>query len=55
MLASRRSGVCGGFAIAIPVKCKSCGRKVRMPDSAAGKKIRCPMCKEVIQVPDKKK
>jgi ribosomal protein S27E len=41
--------------MAIPVECKSCGHKARVPDNAAGKKIRCPKCNNVIQVPDKKK
>jgi len=41
-----------GLAMAIPIECKSCGKKARVPDNAAGKKIRCPKCNSVIQVPD---
>lgn len=31
--------------------CQECGRPVRVPDALAGKKGRCPHCKQVIQVP----
>jgi hypothetical protein len=41
--------------MAIAVKCKFCGQKLRLPDNAAGKKIRCPKCNRVIEVPSKKK
>ncbi len=35
----------------IQVACASCAGKFRVPDNVAGKKIRCPKCKEVIQIP----
>lgn len=35
----------------IQVSCSACAGKYRVPDNVAGKKIRCPKCKEVIQVP----
>jgi hypothetical protein len=41
--------------MAIAVECKFCGHKLRVPDNAAGKKIRCPKCNRVIEVPAKKK
>lgn len=35
----------------IEVFCQSCQRKMRVPDTAAGKRIRCPKCQGVISVP----
>jgi predicted Zn finger-like uncharacterized protein len=35
----------------IQVACTSCAGRFRVPDNVAGKKIRCPKCKEVITVP----
>jgi predicted Zn finger-like uncharacterized protein len=35
----------------IQVACTSCAGRFRVPDNVAGKKIRCPKCKEVINVP----
>jgi predicted Zn finger-like uncharacterized protein len=35
----------------LEVSCPSCSGHFRVPDSAAGKKIRCPKCKGAIEVP----
>jgi predicted Zn finger-like uncharacterized protein len=35
----------------LEVGCPSCDAKFRVPESAAGKKIRCPKCKGAIEVP----
>src|SRR5688500_12017991 len=35
----------------IEVSCRSCAGQFRVPDTAAGKKIRCPKCKGAIDVP----
>jgi hypothetical protein len=35
----------------IEVSCASCSGQFRLPDSAAGKKIRCPKCRATIEVP----
>ncbi len=35
----------------IEVKCPSCQRKFRVPDKAAGKRIKCPKCTGAISVP----
>jgi predicted Zn finger-like uncharacterized protein len=35
----------------LEISCPSCSAKFRVPDSAAGKKIRCPKCKGAIDVP----
>src|SRR5262245_29111942 len=35
----------------IEVTCQSCSGQFRLPDSAAGKKIRCPKCKRPLEVP----
>jgi ribosomal protein S27E len=35
----------------IDVHCTSCGNKLRLPDTAAGKKIKCPTCAAVLSVP----
>ena len=36
----------------ISVACAGCEKKLKVPDTAAGKKIRCPACKAVIAVPE---
>jgi TM2 domain-containing membrane protein YozV len=36
----------------IEVTCGSCSRRLRVPDKTAGKKVKCPKCQGVIQVPD---
>jgi uncharacterized membrane protein YhiD involved in acid resistance len=35
----------------IPVKCSQCGTGLRAPDTALGKKIKCPRCAAVVPVP----
>jgi len=35
----------------IEVFCESCQKKLRVPDTAAGKRIKCPKCQGVINVP----
>lgn len=35
----------------LEIDCPACLRKFRVPDSAAGKKIRCPKCQGAIEVP----
>jgi LSD1 subclass zinc finger protein len=35
----------------ISVTCSKCEKKLKVPDAAAGKKIRCPSCKTVVMVP----
>lgn len=35
----------------IEVKCASCQKRLRVPDKAAGKKIKCPGCESIIVVP----
>ncbi len=35
----------------IEVSCPSCSHRLRAPDTAAGKRVKCPKCKSVIQVP----
>jgi len=35
----------------IEVTCSSCQKRLRVPDHAAGKKIRCPKCRGVLNVP----
>jgi phage FluMu protein Com len=35
----------------ISITCTGCDKKLKVPDAAAGKKIRCPACKAVIAVP----
>jgi hypothetical protein len=37
----------------IPVKCPSCGRKGKVPESSLGKNARCPACKTIFSVPTK--
>ena len=36
----------------ISFDCPSCGKKTKAPDEMAGKRARCPLCKEIIQVPE---
>ncbi len=36
----------------ISVKCKTCGKKLKAPDSAAGKKAKCPGCGKVVKIPE---
>jgi predicted RNA-binding Zn-ribbon protein involved in translation (DUF1610 family) len=35
----------------IPFSCIHCGKKLKAPDDAAGKKVRCPACLTVMAVP----
>jgi hypothetical protein len=35
----------------VEVSCTACGGRFRVPDSAAGKRIKCPKCKAPIEVP----
>ncbi len=35
----------------IPIDCPHCDARIRASDAAAGKKIRCPKCQEVLMVP----
>lgn len=35
----------------ISFQCSHCGRTLRAPDDAAGKKVRCPKCQEVTRIP----
>ena len=35
----------------ISMRCPECGRKLTAPDSAAGKRARCPHCKTVVTLP----
>src|SRR5439155_27210232 len=35
----------------ISIKCPECGRKLNAPDSAAGRRARCPQCKAVVTLP----
>lgn len=36
----------------ISITCSGCDKKLKVPETAMGKKIRCPACKNVIDVPD---
>ncbi len=38
--------------MSISFDCPACGKKTKAPDEMAGKRARCPLCKEVIQVPE---
>ncbi|MEQ9379801.1 MAG: hypothetical protein RJP95_02980, partial [Pirellulales bacterium] len=38
--------------MAIRITCESCGRTLQAKDTAAGKKVKCPGCESVIQVPE---
>lgn len=35
----------------ISVKCPHCGKRLKAPDSAAGKKAKCPGCGKAVQLP----
>jgi LSD1 subclass zinc finger protein len=35
----------------IDVNCVSCQRKLRVPDTAAGRSIKCPLCQAVMKLP----
>jgi DNA-directed RNA polymerase subunit M/transcription elongation factor TFIIS len=37
--------------MAIPVVCPVCTARLKVPDSAAGKRLQCPKCEESIPVP----
>jgi predicted Zn finger-like uncharacterized protein len=34
------------------ITCDGCGAKIRVPDSAAGKRAKCPKCATIVNVPD---
>jgi predicted Zn finger-like uncharacterized protein len=36
----------------ISVTCRGCEKRYRVQDDLAGRKIRCPKCREVIVVPE---
>ena len=38
--------------MAIEFKCRSCQKKLRVPDEFAGRKAKCPNCQTILQVPD---
>jgi predicted RNA-binding Zn-ribbon protein involved in translation (DUF1610 family) len=40
--------------VAISCTCPSCGKKLKAPDSAAGKKAKCPQCGNPVQIPAEK-
>ena len=35
----------------ISMRCPQCGKKLNAPDSAAGKRARCPQCKTIVTLP----
>src|SRR5690349_19559292 len=37
--------------MSISVPCPGCGRKLKAPDAAAGKRARCPDCQTVVTLP----
>jgi hypothetical protein len=37
--------------MAISMRCPECGRKLNAPDTAAGKRARCPHCKAIVTLP----
>jgi phage FluMu protein Com len=37
--------------MAISIRCPQCGRKLNAPDTAAGKRARCPDCKAIVTLP----
>jgi phage FluMu protein Com len=37
--------------MAISIHCPQCGKKLNAPDSAAGKRARCPQCKTIVTLP----
>src|SRR4051794_32399256 len=36
----------------ISVVCSGCAKKLKAPDAAAGKKVRCPACNTVVLIPE---
>lgn len=38
--------------MAISVKCRSCGKKLKAPESAAGKRAKCPSCGKAVKIPE---
>lgn len=40
-----------GSIVPIPVQCPGCGAKLRAPDAAVGKSLKCPACAAVVPVP----
>ena len=38
----------------ISVNCPHCGKRLKAPDSAAGKRAKCPGCGKAVQLPDEK-
>lgn len=38
--------------MAIAGKCPSCGKKIKAPDSAAGRRAKCPQCGKTIKIPE---
>lgn len=38
--------------MSISVNCQECGRRLKAPDSAAGKRAKCPTCGAVVVVPE---
>src|SRR6185295_7265693 len=38
-------------SVPIQVKCPACGKGLKAPDAAAGKKAKCPACGGMMQVP----
>lgn len=38
--------------MAIQVTCTSCGKKLQVQDSAAGKRAKCPHCSAIVQIPE---
>ena len=41
-----------GFNMSIPVACPSCGKGLKAPDSAAGKRAKCPACGHAVTIPE---
>jgi DNA-directed RNA polymerase subunit M/transcription elongation factor TFIIS len=38
--------------VSIEVNCPNCGKKLKAPDSAAGKRAKCPGCGSAVKVPE---
>lgn len=38
--------------MSISVRCEECGKTLKAPDSAAGKKAKCPQCGAVVAIPE---
>lgn len=36
----------------ISVECPACGKRLKAPDSAAGKRAKCPQCGKPVQIPE---